>query len=248
MPQRVQADSPVDAGSQRRLSTPLLNRRVGDWYVRRLAREEVEGRFLTSTEGTMQGGPLSPLLANILLDDFDKELELRGLHLVRYADDFLVFTRTSEAAHRVFRSIEHYLTHKLKLVINQQKSRVCKTAGLDFLGFAFEGYGGQIRVSPKNEQKFKDRIRELTRRNRGVSMTYRYSELRRYLQGWVGYFSLVSIKTYFAELDKWIRRRIRACYWKRLDHALARLSQRVAFRSAKGPVLSRSERRLWANA
>ena len=76
-------------------------------------------------------------------------------------------------AHRVIRSVEHYLTHKLKLAVNQQKSRVCKTASLDFPGFAFEGYGGQIRVSPKNEQKFKDRIRELTRRNRGVSMTYR---------------------------------------------------------------------------
>jgi RNA-directed DNA polymerase len=96
----------------------------------------IDTDLLPSIEGTMQGGPLSPLLANILLDDFDKELESRGLRFVRYADDFLVFTRTSKAAHRVFRSIEHYLTHKQKLVVNQRKSRVCKTAGLDFLGFA----------------------------------------------------------------------------------------------------------------
>jgi len=93
--------------------------------------------------------------------------------LVRYADDFLVFTQTSKAAQRVARSIENYLTRKLKLVINHQKSRICKTAGVEFLGFAFEGYGGHFRVSPKNQQKFKDRVREITRRNRGVSMSER---------------------------------------------------------------------------
>ena len=103
----------------------------------------------------MQGGPLSPLLANILLDDFDKELESRGLRFVRYADDFLVFTKTREAARRVFASIERYLTRKLKLVVNQQKSRVCSTDGVEFLGFAFQGYGGQFRVARKNLDKFK---------------------------------------------------------------------------------------------
>jgi RNA-directed DNA polymerase len=174
----------------------------------------VESELLPSIEGTMQGGPLSPILANILLDDFDKEMERRGLRFVRYADDFLVFTKTRKAARRVSRSIECYLTRKLKLVVNHQKSRVCPTAGIDFLGFAFEGYGGQIRVSPQNERKFQDRVREITRRNRGVSMPQRYKELRRYLQGWVGYFSLVPIKTPFVALDKWVRRRIRSCYWK----------------------------------
>jgi RNA-directed DNA polymerase len=177
-----------------------------------------------SIEGTMQGGPLSPLLANILLDDFDKELEHRGLRFVRYADDFLVFTRTSKAAQRVARSIENYLTRKLKLVINHQKSRICKTDGVEFLGFAFEGYGGHFRVSPKNQQKFKDRVREITRRNRGVSMSHRMLELRRYFQGWVGYFSLVPKKTYFEILDKWVRRRIRSCYWKQWRRARTRIS------------------------
>jgi RNA-directed DNA polymerase len=176
-----------------------------------------------SIEGTMQGGPLSPLLANILLDDFDKELENRGLHFVRYADDFLVFTKTSKAAERVARSIEEFLTRKLKLVINHDKSRICKTAGVEFLGFAFEGYGGQIRVSPKNTKKFKDRVREITRRNRGVSMSHRLTELRRYFQGWVGYFSLVPIKTYFVILDQWVRRRIRSCYWKQWRRVRTRI-------------------------
>ena len=176
-----------------------------------------------SIEGTMQGGPLSPILANILLDDFDKELEHRGLHFVRYADDFLVFTKTSEAAQRVARSIETYLTRKLKLVINHQKSRLCQTNGVEFLGFAFDGYGGNFRVSPKNQRKFKDRVREITRRNRGVSMSHRLLELRRYFQGWVGYFSLVPMKTYFEILDKWVRRRIRSCYWKQWRNPRTRI-------------------------
>ena len=184
----------------------------------------VETELQPSIEGTMQGGPLSPILANILLDDFDKELEHRGLRFVRYADDFLVFTKTSEAAQRVARSIENYLTRKLKLVINHQKSRVCKTDGVEFLGFAFEGYGGHFRVSPKNQQKFKDRVREITRRNRGVSMSHRMLELRRYFQGWVGYFSIVPMKTYFEDLDKWVRRRIRACYWKQWRKSRTRIA------------------------
>ena len=184
----------------------------------------VETELQPSIEGTMQGGPLSPILANILVDDFDKELEHRGLRFVRYADDFLVFTKTSEAAQRVARSIENYLTRKLKLVINHQKSRVCKTDGVEFLGFAFEGYGGHFRVSPKNQQKFKDRVREITRRNRGVSMSHRMLELRRYFQGWVGYFSIVPMKTYFEDLNKWVRRRIRACYWKQWRKSRTRIA------------------------
>lgn len=184
----------------------------------------VESELQPSHEGTMQGGPLSPLLANILLDDFDKELEHRGLHFVRYADDFLVFTKTKEAAARVFESVERYLTRKLKLVVNRQKSRICSTAGVEFVGFVFEGYGGQIRVSPKNVTKFKDRVREITRRNRGVSMADRYQELRRYFQGWVGYFGLVPIKSFFSELDKWVRRRLRSCYWKQWRRPRTRIA------------------------
>ncbi len=179
----------------------------------------VDAQLQPSIEGTMQGGPLSPLLANILLDDFDKELESRGLRFVRYADDFLVFTKTRKAAERVFDSVGRYLTRKLKLVVNQQKSRICGTRGVEFLGFEFRGFGGSIRVSPKNIAKFKDRVKEITRRNRGVSMTSRLRELRPYFNGWVGYFRLVPIKSTFSELDKWVRRRIRACYWKQWRYA-----------------------------
>ena len=100
------------------------------------------------------------------------------------------------------RSIEHYLTRKLTLVINHQKSRVCRTEGVEFLGFAFEGWGGQIRVSPKNEHKFRDRVKEINRRTRGVSMRHRFTELCCHFQGLVGYFRLVPIKTQFTAFDK----------------------------------------------
>jgi len=174
----------------------------------------VEGVVQPSPEGTMQGGPLSPILANILLDDFDKELEQRGLRFVRYADDFLVFVRTPAAAQRVFTSVEKYLTRKLKLVVNHDKSQICSTNGVEFLGYQFHGFGGQIRVSEKNVLKFQRRCKEITRRNRGVSMSARLRELGRHVRGWMGYFCLEHRKTLFQGLDKWLRRRVRACYWK----------------------------------
>ena len=162
----------------------------------------------------MQGGPLSPFLANIMLDDFDKELERRGLPFVRYADDFQIFTKTEAAAKRVFDSVERYLTRKLKLVVNHQKSCVCRTAGVEFLGYEMHGGGGQIRVSAKSVAKFKERSREILNRNRGVSIGQRLKELGQYVRGWMGYFSLEQRKSLSRDLDKWLRRRLRACYWK----------------------------------
>jgi RNA-directed DNA polymerase len=193
------------------------------------------------------------LLANILLDDFDKELESRGHRFVRYADDFLVFTKTREAARRVYVSIGRYLTRKLKLVVNKQKSRVCSTDGVEFLGFMFQGYGGQIRVARKNLEKFKSRVREITRRTRGVSFARRCVELRRYFQGWVGYFRLVPIKSFYRDLDQWARRRIRMCIWVNWKNGRTRaanlmklgIAEHEAFThgmSSKGPwVLSSSQ-------
>lgn len=136
-----------------------------------------------------------------------------GVRLPR-ATRLLVFTKSELAAKRAYESIGNYLTRKLKLVVNHQKSRTGSTDGVEFLGFIFRGYGGQIRVSPKKIKKFKDRVREITRRNRSVSMQTRLSELRRYVQGWVGYFQLVPLKSFYADLDKWIRRRVRACFWR----------------------------------
>jgi RNA-directed DNA polymerase len=246
---RVQHDV-LMARVARKVRDKRLLRLIGR-YLRAGVMDGVE--LQPSTEGTMQGGPLSPLLANILLDDFDKELERRGLRFVRYADDFLVFTKTSQAAHRVYASVGRYLTRKLKLVVNRQKSRICSTDGVEFLGFVFRGYGGQVRISPKNITKFKARVRKITRRKRGVSMTRRYQELQRYLQGWMGYFSLAPFKTLYRKLDQWIRRRIRSCYWKQWRYPRTRIAnlRKLGIReheavkhgiSSKGPwALSRTK-------
>jgi RNA-directed DNA polymerase len=237
-----------------RVARKVRDKRVLRLIGRYLRAGVMDGADLQpSTEGTMQGGPLSPLLANILLDDFDKELERRGLRFVRYADDFLVFTKTRMAARRVYVSVGRYLTRKLKLVVNRQKSRICSTDGVEFLGFIFHGYGGQMRVSPKNIKKFKDRVREITRRKSGVSIARRSQELRRYFQGWMGYFSLVPIKSIFSKLDKWIRRRFRSCYWKQWRNPRTRVGnlKKLGIRareaithgvSSKGPwVMAKTE-------
>jgi RNA-directed DNA polymerase len=195
-----------------------LARRIGDKRVLRLigrylrAGVMVEGLIILTEEGTPQGGPLSPLLANVLLDDLDKELERRGLRFARYADDFLILVKTYRSARQVFRSVEHFLTHKLKLVVNQQKSKVAKTDRVSFLGFRFVRH--EVRITEKNLQKFKRRVREIAGRNRGISMDKLLSELRSYLRGWMGYFALVETKTLFSQLDEWIRRRVRMCYWR----------------------------------
>lgn len=182
----------------------------------------VEGELQPSTEGTPQGGPLSPLLANILLDALDKQLEERGLPFVRYADDFVIFTKSERAARRVFQSLQRYLTECLRLVVNEAKSKVVPWRELEFLGFRVHGRYLRIRLTDKSLQRFKHRIRELTGRSRGISMERRLSELRSFVRGWAGYFSLAMELNLFDKLDQWIRRRIRMCYWKRWRHARTR--------------------------
>ncbi|MBX3421617.1 MAG: group II intron reverse transcriptase/maturase [Pirellulaceae bacterium] len=174
----------------------------------------VEGVLQATDEGTPQGGPASPLLANTLLDDLDKELEKRGLPFVRYADDFAIFAKSERAAGRIMQSVTRYLTEELRLVVNQAKSRIVSCDQFEYLGFSFKGNRGTIQVSEKSTQKFKHRIRELTGRSRGISMDYRLSLLRSYVRGWMGYFGLAAQLKLFDRLDQWLRRRIRMCYWK----------------------------------
>lgn len=188
----------------------------------------VDGQFQATTEGTPQGGPVSPLLANILLDDLDKELELRCLYFVRYADDFVIFTKSKRSAERVFESVANYLTRKLHLVVNLEKSRIVPVEELEYLGFRFVGSRATINVSQKSIDRFKHRIREITGRSRGISMEHRLGELRRYVRGWMGYYGLASQLKLFASLEQWIRRRIRCCYWKRWRHVRTRIRELMA--------------------
>ena len=227
----------------RKVRDPRLLTLIGR-YLR--AGVMVEGVLQASPEGTPQGGPASPFLANILLDDLDQELEQRGLPFVRYADDFVIFTRSRRAAERVFRSVNGYLTRHLRLVVNATKSRIVEADGIEYLGFVFRGQRATIHVSEKNQAKFRRRIRELTGRSQGISMERRMSELRSYLRGWIGYFGLAAQLKLFDKFDQWLRRRLRMCYWKRWRFARTRRRELIRLgvprrqairhaRSRKGP-------------
>ncbi len=166
-------------------------------------------------EGTPQGGPLSPLLSNIVLDEFDRELERRGLRFTRYADDSNIYVRSRRAGERVMGSIRRFLTVKLKLKVNEQKSAVARPWVRKFLGFSFTNAGiPKRRIAPQAVDRFKERIRELTSRTRGVSIERRAEDLSRYLRGWIGYFGKCDTRYVLQELDSWLRRRLRSAIWK----------------------------------
>ena len=168
--------------------------------------------YSESREGVPQGGPLSPLLANIMLDPLDKELEKRGHKFARYADDFTILVNTPRAGKRVLSSISSFLSHRLKLIVNSVKSHVVKTSESKFLGFTFKA--GRIQWHPKTLLKFKQQVRRLTNRNWGVSMHYQLFKLSQYLRGWINYFGIASGYQRCVDLDHWIRRRVRMAYWR----------------------------------
>lgn len=169
-------------------------------------------RFKESREGVPQGGPLSPLLANIMLDPLDKELEKRGHSFARYADDFAILVKSTRAGERVLRSISKFVEQRLKLVVNSDKSGVVNAAECKFLGFTFKR--GNIQWHPKTLSKFKQRVRELTNRNWGVSMQYQLFKVSQYLRGWINYFGIANCYQLCVDLDNWIRRRMRMAYWR----------------------------------
>lgn len=168
--------------------------------------------YIESREGVPQGGPLSPLLANIMLDPLDKELEKRGHRFARYADDFTIVVKSQRAGQRVLCSISRYLENRLKLVVSTTKSHVVKTNESKFLGFTFRG--GRIHWHPETLQKFKQQVRRLTNRNWGVSMKYQLFKVSQYLRGWINYFGIASGYQRCVDLDHWIRRRVRMAYWR----------------------------------
>lgn len=161
-------------------------------------------------KGTPQGSPLSPLLSNIVLDELDKELENRGHYFVRYADDFSIFVRSQRAGERVKESVCSYLTNKLKLKVNEQKSQVCKSSETKFLGYSILD-AGIITIAKKSVERLKKKVRELTKRNRGVSFDKVLSDLTPVLRGWLNYFHIAKCKSLLRNLDAWIRRKLR-CY------------------------------------
>ena len=177
-------------------------------------------------EGTPQGGPLSPLLSNIVLDEFDQELERRKLRFARYADDCNVYVRSRRAGERVMNSVKRFITTKLKLKVNEQKSAVARPWARKFLGFSFtRERTPKRRIAPKAVLRFKERTRELTRRTRGVSMERMAEELARYLRGWLGYFGNCETPSVLQSLEEWTRRRLRSALWKQWKRGRTRFAE-----------------------
>ena len=166
-------------------------------------------------EGVPQGGPLSPVLSNLVLDELDRELERRGHRFVRYADDSNIYVGSERAGRRVMESITHFITHRLKLKVNHAKSAVARPQERTFLGFSFTG-GRRLkrRMAPQAVQRLRRRVRKLTRRSRGVSLEQMVEQLASYLRGWRGYFGFCETSTELRDLDSWIRRRLRCVIWK----------------------------------
>jgi len=175
----------------------------------------VDGCCIATEQGTPQGGPLSPLLANIMLDEFDWELMRRGHRFVRYADDSNIYVKSRRAGERVMTSVKQFVEGKLKLKVNLQKSAIDRPWKRKFLGFSFTSQKEpRIRLAPKTLSRFKDKIRQLTCRSKSQSMRQRVERLNTYLLGWIGYFKLADTRSVIQHLDKWVRRRLRMCYLK----------------------------------
>jgi RNA-directed DNA polymerase len=210
----------------------LIAKRVTDKRILKLIRGfltagVLDGGLVSPTEeGTPQGGPLSPLLSNLMLDVLDKELEKRGHHFVRYADDCNIYVRSQRAGERVLAGIEGFLAKRLKLKVNRAKSAVAKPSVRKFLGFSFTaGREPRRRIAPQAIARFKSRVQELTRRTRGASLPQIAKELSVYLVGWRGYFGFCQTSSVLRGLDQWIRRRLRAIAWKQWKRGRTRYAE-----------------------
>ncbi|MGV0771855.1 group II intron reverse transcriptase/maturase [Mycobacterium syngnathidarum] len=207
-------------------------RKVNDKRVLKLIRRYLEAGIMADgvrqpvNEGTPQGSPLSPLLSNIMLDDFDQEFWARGHRFVRYADDIRVFVKSKRAAERVLEQSTALLERRLKLKVNRTKSSIAwaTTAVLLGFGFYFTASGVKIRVAPKAWQRAKARIRVLTSRKWSVSMQFRITRLNQYVRGWMGYFRLADTPRKFRDLDEWFRRRMRQIRWKEWKRSRTRVA------------------------
>lgn len=207
-------------------------RRIGDKRVLKLIRAFLEAGVMEGglvspvEEGTPQGGPLSPLLSNLVLDELDRELERRGLRFARYADDCNIYVRSERAGWRVMASITRFLTRRLKLKVNAAKSAVARPGKRKFLGFSLShGQQPKRRIAPKALLRFKQKIRELTGRNRGISVEAMTKELASYLRGWKSYFGFCQTPSVLAGLDRWMRRRLRSMIWKQWKRGKVRFRQ-----------------------
>lgn len=246
----------------------LLSTRIGDKRVLQLIYRYLkvgmlqEGLTEQRIKGTPQGSPLSPLLSNIVLDELDKELEQRGHSYVRYADDVKIFAGSKRRAEEVKASITKYIIQKLKLKVNESKSRICKGYELNFLGHSILPKG-EVGLSKQSEQRLKDKVREVTKRNRGISLEEMLQQLRTKLQGWLNYFRYAKMSSKMEAIDGWIRRKLK-CFrlkqckrtigivrWLRKLGVEEKLSWRTAlsgkgwWRLSNSPALNIGMNKMW---
>lgn len=222
-------------------------RKVGDKRVLRLIRRYLQAGLMLGgiesqrTEGTPQGGPLSPLLSNILLDDLDKELARRGYAFCRYADDCNIYVASRRAGERALTSVTRFLSKRLRLTVNAAKSAVDRPSNRSFLGFSMTAHKvPRVRVAPKSVARFKGKLKDVLRRGRGRSVANTVEDLTPIVRGWIGYFRLAEAKGIFEDLDGWIRRKLRCLLWRQWKRPLTRA----------GRLMQRGlpEERAWASA
>lgn len=195
----------------------------------------INGGVSSTEEGTPQGGPLSPLLSNIVLDELDKELEKRGHKFVRYADDCNIYVKSKRSGERTMANVQCFIEGKLRLKVNEQKSAVDRPWNRKFLGFSFTHHKEpKVRIAKTSLQRMKKKIREITSRKMPYSMEYRIQKLNQYLIGWCGYFALADTSSTFRLIDSWIRRRLRMCKWKNWKNPRTRVRNLARFKIPYG--------------
>ena len=213
----------------------LLAKRIDDKRILKLIRAYLEsgvmlgGLVSPTREGTPQGGPLSPLLSNVMLHELDKELERRGHRFCRYADDCNIYVKSKKSGNRVMGSVSQFIEKRLKLKVNRDKSAVDYPTNRKFLGFSFYCIDGvtRIRVHPKSLKRLKARLKELTGRSIAISMEARVNKLNQTIQGWVNYYKLADMHTHCQKTDEWLRRRLRMCYWNQWKKIGTRLDNLI---------------------
>jgi RNA-directed DNA polymerase len=210
------------------------------------------GMFEKTDVGMPQGGPLSPLLSNIMLNELDKELERRGHRFVRYADDCMIFCKSKKSAVRTLENITPYIEGKLFLKVNREKTKVAHISKVKYLGYSFYRYKGKcrLRVHPKSVAKMKSKLKELTSRNNGWGNEYRALKLTQFIRGWVNYFAMADMKRLLKGADEWLRRKIRAIYWKQWKKVKTRyrMIKKFALHDWKVHEMANCRKGIWRSA
>lgn len=236
----------------------ILSRTIKDGRVLSLihrylnAGVQIGGTVNPSKEGVPQGGPLSPLLSNIMLNELDKELERRGHQFVRYADDFLIFCKSKRSSQRVMRSVTKFIEDSLYLKVNREKSQTVSYREIKFLGYSFYKTKGEgrLRVHPKSVAKMKAKIKELTSRSNGWGNERRKESLSQFIKGWVQYFKLADMKSLLQQTDEWYRRRLRMVIWKQWKHTKTKFTNliKLGVKKSKAWEWSNTRKSYWHTA